>query len=77
MPILYELQAENIIDKVNGIYYFIKINKTPKHELPQLFQLYSKEQISCIIKSFCADIEAQKIMLVLNFTKHSARVCSH
>ena len=69
MPILYELQTENIIDEVNGIYYFQKTAKEQNRQFPRFFQLHSKQDIEYIIKSFCADIEVQKLIMLFNLSE--------
>ena len=68
-PILYELLAENIIDEINGCYYYIKKpkQKTKENTVPEIFQYYSKENVELIIRCFCADIPTAKVKLTAMF----------
>lgn len=72
LPILKELIADKILLKKQNTYYYQKKQKDLNIKLPLMFQYHSNQEIDYIVRSFCADIEAQKTMLVFNFSKHVA-----
>ena len=74
-PILYELQKENLIEEVNGVYYYLKYS-LEKHNInmPIVFQYHTKETVQLILKCFCADIQAEKVSLITNLSRNSISV---
>ena len=72
LPVLNELISEKLLLKKQDIYYYQKKNRDLSVKLPLMFQYHSNQDINYIIKSFCADVEAQKIMHIFNFSKHVA-----
>ena len=72
LPVLNELISDKLLLKKQGTYYYQKKNRDLSVKLPLMFQYHSNQDIDYIIKSFCADVEAQKVMHIFNFSKHVA-----
>ncbi len=73
-PYLDLLLKENNLIYKNNIYYYKKVEMQQNNKLPLKFQFHTKEDIDYMIKGFCADIEAKKMMSVFNFSKHVINV---
>lgn len=67
-PILDELVSENILNFLNGNYFYVK-QASPKTQLPNFFQFHTKEEIDMIAKCFCADIPVLKTTLLVDSSK--------
>lgn len=70
LPILNEFISEKLLLIKENTYYYQKKNRDLSTKLPLMFQYHSNQDIDYIIRSFCADVEAQKTMLIFNFSKH-------
>ena len=69
---LSRLVQERKLIKRNGIYFYDKqsLQHIQRLKLPQFFQHHSKDDISYLIKGFCADVEGLKMMDVFDLSKH-------
>ena len=71
LPILDELIKENKLKLNAGVYSFItNTQHQKKPKLPLFFQFHDKQTIDYIIRGFCADIEAKKMMVIFDTSKH-------
>lgn len=66
--ILDKLVSEEILNFINGTYFYIK-KETAKSDLPMFFQFHTKEELDMIIKCFCADIPVLKTTLLVDSSK--------
>ena len=71
LPILDELIKENKLKLNAGVYSFItNTQHQKKPKLPLFFQFHDKQTIDYIIRGFWADIEAKKMMVIFDTSKH-------
>lgn len=67
-PVLDEFISKNQLLLKDGVYFYNKpvISSKRTSKLPLMFQYHSPETIDMIIKCFCADIEVEKVVKILN-----------
>ena len=69
---LQTLEHEHYLKLDNSNYIYIKRHSSKRQcsRLPLFFQFHSNETIDFMIKGFCADVEAAKMMDIFGITKH-------
>ena len=69
---LQTLEHEHYLKQDNSNYIYIKRHSSKRQcsRLPLFFQFHSNETIDFMIKGFCADVEAAKMMDIFGITKH-------
>jgi len=71
LPILDELIEENRLVYRENVYFYIKTkSQTQKQKLPLFFQFHDKQTIDYIIRGFCSDVEALKMINIFDVSKH-------
>lgn len=72
LPLLGMFVKNKKLIKKGKIYQYNKNASSylAKNRLPQRYQHHSKQDIDYMIKCFCADVEAKKVMTVFNFGKY-------
>lgn len=72
LPILNELIFENRLVLKDNIYFYCKntVSKKQVSKLPLFFQFHETKTIDYLIKGFCSDVEALKMINIFDVSKH-------
>ena len=70
--LLQTFVADNYLKCDGDNYTYIKRSKTRKNnsKLPLFFQFHKQEDINYMIKGFCSDVEASKMITLFGFSKN-------